>query len=120
MEIAGYDINGVIDLIINDGDGVSLVHFIRTREEMKSFHAFYMELLSFYAISLKENEDINVENLILYVLDESKIYETEFNKNEFVLDYLESIVKNIDNNDYSKHTVHCDKCEFSSLICKSI
>ena len=120
LEIAGYDINGVIDLIINDGDGVSLVHFIRTREEMKSFHAFYMELLSFYAISLKENEDINVENLILYVLDESKIYETEFNKNEFVLDYLESIVKNIDNNDYSKHTVHCDKCEFSSLICKSI
>ena len=120
LEIAGYDINGVIDLIINDGEGVSLIHFIRTREEMKNYHLFYMELLSFYAIALKENDDVEVENLMLYVLDESKLYEIEFNKNEFITEYLESVIENIDNNDYSKHIVHCDKCPFASLICNSI
>ena len=118
LEIAGYDINGVIDLIIGDGDGVSLVHFIRTRDEMKNYHMFYMELLNYYALALSENEDVFVQNLILYVLDESKLYEIEYNKNSFINDYLESLVKNIDNNDYIKHTVHCHDCPYSSLICK--
>ena len=117
IEILGYDINGVIDLLINDGDGVSLVHFICTRDKIRNFHTFYMSLLNYYAIALNESEEVNIVNLILYVLDEAKLYEIEFKNDNFILDYLESVVLNIDDNDYIKHKVNCGMCEFSSLLC---
>ena len=118
LEVNGYDINGVIDLIINDGEGVSLVHFIRSRDEMKNYHSFYMELLGYYALALMEREDVRVENLILYVLDEGKLYEKEFVKNEFIIEYLSGIVDKISDDEYSKHYINCDKCEFNALICQ--
>ena len=118
LEVRGYDINGVIDLMIADGEGVSLVHFIRTRDEMKNYHSFYMELLSYYALALSEREDVKVENLILYVLDEGKLYEKEYVKDEFIVDFLDGVVKNVSEDNYSKHSVNCDKCEFNDLICQ--
>lgn len=118
LEVKGYDINGVIDLVISDGEGVSLVHFIRTRDDMKNYHSFYMQLLNYYAMALSETEDVKVENLILYVLDEAKLYETEYFKDEFILEFLESVVKNISQDNYSKHCANCDKCEFNGLICQ--
>ncbi len=119
LEVGGYDINGVIDLIVSDGDGVSLVHFIRTRDGMKNYHSFYMELLSYYAIALKEREDVEVENLMLYVLDEGKLYEMEFVKSEFVLEYLAGVVDNISRDSYSKHYVSCGECKFNGLLCQN-
>lgn len=118
LEVSGWDINGIVDLIIRDGDGVSLVHFIRTRDNMCNYHSFYMELLNYYAIALKERMDVEVENLILYVLDEAKLYEVEFNDNEFIMDYLAGVVDNISDNNYSKHLVNCQSCEFSGLTCR--
>ena len=118
LEVSGYDINGVIDLIVRDGDGVSLVHFIRTREGMENYHSFYMELLGYYALALKEREDVNVENLMLYVLDEGKLYEKEFSRDELISDYLASVVRRISRNEYSKFRVSCDRCEFNGLICQ--
>ena len=118
LEVNGYDINGVVDLIVNDGDAVSLVHFIRTRDEMKNYHSFYMKLLSYYALALKEREDVDVENLMLYVLDEGKLYETEFVRDEFVLEYLASVVESISDDDYSKHHINCGHCDFNGLICQ--
>ena len=85
---------------------------------MKNYHSFYMDLLGYYAIALSEREDVKVQNLMLYVLDESKLYEKEFVKDEFILKYLEGVVDNISNDEYSKHFVNCDKCEFSDLICQ--
>lgn len=117
LEVGGYDINGVIDLVISDGDGVSLVHFIRTRDAMKNYHSFYMELLSYYALALSEREDIVVENLILYVLDEGKLYEKEYVKSEFIEEYLSGIVGSVSKNDYAKYKVNCEACEFNGLIC---
>ena len=118
LEVKGYDINGTVDLVINDGDGVSLVHFIRTRDEMRNYHSFYMELLSYYALALGESEDVRVENLILYVLDEGKLYEKEYVKDEFIMEYLESVVGKISSDDYVKHTVNCSECEFNGVICQ--
>lgn len=119
LEVSGYDVNGVIDLIISEGEGVSLVHFIRTRDEMNKYHSFYMELLNYYARALSETEDVKVENLLLYVLDEGKLYEKEYVKDDFIVEFLESVVKNISNDNYSKHCVNCDKCEFNGLICQA-
>ena len=119
LEVGGYDINGTIDLIISDGGGVSLVHFIRTRDEMKNYHSFYMELLGYYALALKEREDVDVENLMLYVLDEGKLYEREFSKDGLVLEYLESVVGRISEDNYSRHHVSCGRCEFNGLICQN-
>ena len=118
LEVAGYDINGTIDLIVSEGDGVSLVHFIRTRDEMKNYHSFYMDLLAYYAMALHEREDVKVQNLILYVLDEAKLYEIEYRSDEFISDYLAGVVKNIASNSYCAHRVGCGKCEFSNLICQ--
>ena len=105
--------------MIADGDGVSLIHFIRTRDEMKNYHSFYMQLLGYYAIALKEREDVDVENLMLYVLDEGKLYEMHFSRDEFVMEYLESVVGRISDDDYSRHHVSCADCEFSGLLCKN-
>ena len=118
LEVAGYDINGVVDLIIRDGDGVSLVHFIRTRDLMRNYHSFYMELLGYYAMALKERMDVEVENLILYVLDEAKLYEKEYDESEFIEEYLTNVVLNISDDNYSKHTVNCGQCEFCGLTCQ--
>ena len=118
LEVKGYDINGVVDLIVRDGDGVSLVHFIRTRDGMKNYHSFYMELLSYYALALSEREDVNVENLMLYVLDEGKVYEMEYVRGEFITDYLAGVVEKIASDDYAKHGVSCGQCEFNGLICQ--
>lgn len=118
LEVAGYDINGVIDLIIRDGDGVSLVHFIRTRDAMRNYHSFYMELMGYYALALQERMDVQVENLILYVLDEAKLYEIEFSEDDFIMDYLAGVVRNISNDTYSKHLVSCGECEFCGLTCQ--
>jgi CRISPR/Cas system-associated exonuclease Cas4 (RecB family) len=97
---------------------VSLVHFVRTRDGIRNYHAFYMELLGYYALALREREDVNVENLMLYVLDEGKLYENEFKENEFVSEYIASAVKSISENEYPKFRVNCDSCEFSGLICQ--
>jgi DNA helicase-2/ATP-dependent DNA helicase PcrA len=118
LEVAGYDINGVIDLIIRDGDGVSLVHFIRTRDAMRNYHSFYMELMGYYALALQERMDVQVENIILYVLDEAKLYEIEFRENDFLMDCLAGVVRNISNDTYSKHLVSCGECEFCGLTCQ--
>jgi CRISPR/Cas system-associated exonuclease Cas4 (RecB family) len=118
LEVSGFDVNGVIDLIVRDGDGVSLVHFVRTRDGIRNYHAFYMELLGYYALALREREDVNVENLMLYVLDEGKLYENEFKESEFVSEYIASAVKSISANEYPKFKVNCDSCEFSGLICQ--
>jgi len=118
LEVAGYDINGVVDLIIRDGDGVSLVHFIRTRDGMRNYHSFYMELMAYYAMAVKERMDVEVENLILYVLDEAKLYEREYEESEFIEEYLSGVVSNISDDSYSKHTVNCGECEFCGLTCQ--
>ena len=85
---------------------------------MKNYHSFYMQLLGYYALALSEREDVEVENLILYVLDEEKLYEMEYVKDEFIEDFLEGVVKNISNDNYSRHPISCDRCEFNGLICQ--
>ena len=119
LEVGGYDINGTVDLIVSDGEGVSLVHFIRSRDGMKNYHSFYMELLGYYAVALKEREDVVVENLMLYVLDEGKLYERQFVRDEFVMEYLAGVVERISNDDYSRHYAGCGGCEFTGLICRN-
>ena len=76
-----------------------------------------MELLGYYGLALSEREDVNVENLMLYVLDEGKLYEKEYVRDEFILEYLAGVVENISHDDYTKHTVRCSGCEFNGLIC---
>lgn len=118
LEIEGYDINGVCDLVIAEEDGVSLVHFIRTRDEMQNYHSFYMELLSYYALGLSESKDYNIINLYLYVLDESKLYEREYVKSDFTREFLSSVVNNIAQDRYSRHTANCRMCEFCGVTCR--
>ena len=77
-----------------------------------------MELLEYYALALKEKKDVKVENLMLYVLDEAKLYEQPFQQTDLIKDYLSSVVLNIASNEYSKFTINCDKCEFHNMICQ--
>ena len=117
LEVHDYMINGVVDLIIRDGEGVSLVHFIQSRDKIRNYHHFYMDLLGYYAMALTQVEDVKVENLILYVLDEAKIYEQEYREDAFLIKYLEGVIQNIDGDDYTKHRVNCKDCEFNDYLC---
>lgn len=118
LEVDGYDVNGTIDLIVRQNeDSVNLVHFIRSRDEMRNYHYFYMQALSYYAYALLENDDYNISSLILHVLDENKQYEMPFEGDDFILDYLKSVVSHIENDDYPKHVVNCKNCEFSGMTC---
>ena len=121
LEVDGYDVNGIIDLIVRQNDGgVSLVHFIRSRDEMRNFHYFYMENLLYYAYALLENEEFQVNSLILHVLDENKQYEIDFDvSNDFVIEFLSSVIRNIEDEKYPRHSVNCTNCEFADSTCKS-
>jgi hypothetical protein len=76
-----------------------------------------MELLGYYALALSEREDVNVENLMLYVLDEGKLYEKEYVESEFIEEYLAGVVDCVSRDEYVRYHVGCDRCEFSGLIC---
>lgn len=118
LEIGGYDVNGIIDLIVRENDtSVNLVHFIKSRDEMRNYHYFYMQMLCYYAYALLENENFEINSLILHVLDENKQYEISFERNDFIFDYLKSVITHIENDDYPKHVVNCRNCEFSSVTC---
>ncbi|WP_406533455.1 UvrD-helicase domain-containing protein [Methanobrevibacter sp.] len=120
LEIGGYDVNGIIDLITKENDGsVNLVHFIRSRDDIRNYHNFYMESLHYYAYALLENDDFEINSLILHVLDENKQYEIAFDEDEnIILDYLKSVVSHIEADSYPKHEVNCPNCEFSEVTCR--
>ena len=120
LEVEGYDINGIIDLIVRENDGrVNLIHFIRSRDEMRNYHNFYMEMLLYYAYALLENDDFEISSLVLHVLDENKQYEIAFdNADGFIFDYLKGITDNIQHDEYSRHEVNCPNCEFNDVTCR--
>ncbi|WP_407422341.1 ATP-dependent DNA helicase [Methanobrevibacter sp.] len=119
LEIGGYDVNGIIDLIIRENDGsVNLIHFIRSRDDIRNYHNFYMETLHYYAYALLENDDFEISSLVLHVLDENKQYEMPFDAgNDFIFDYLKSVVSHIERDEYPKHEINCPNCEFSDVTC---
>ena len=120
LEVDGYDINGIIDLIVRENDtSVNLIHFIRSRDDMRNYHNFYMEILSYYAYALLENEELEISSLILHVLDENKQYEIPFDRtDDFVIDYLKGVVSHIERDSYPKHEINCPNCEFSDVTCR--
>ena len=119
LEIDGYDVNGIIDLIVKENNGgVNLIHFIRSRDDIRNYHYFYMEILSYYAYALLENDDFEISSLLLHVLDENKQYEISFDKsNKFIFEYLSGIVGHIERDDYPIHEVNCKNCEFNGITC---
>ena len=119
LEIEGYDVHGIIDLIIKENDGsLNLIHFIRSRDEIRNYHNFYMEMLFYYAYALLEKDDFEINSLILYVLDENKQYEIAFDsKNDFIFDYLAAIINHIEKDDYPRHEINCPNCEFLDVTC---
>ena len=119
LEIDGYDVNGIIDLIVKENNGgVNLIHFIRSRDDIRNYHYFYMEILYYYAYALLENDDLEISSLVLHVLDENKQYEISFDKsNKFIFEYLSGIVSHIERDDYPIHEVNCKNCEFNGITC---
>lgn len=120
LEVAGYDINGVIDLIVEEtGGSVNLIHFIRSRDDIRNYHNFFVEMMHYYAYALLENDDFEIASLILHVLDENKQYEIPFDPSDtLVLDYLASVADHIERDDYPRHEVNCMNCEFCGLTCR--
>ncbi|WP_295113908.1 ATP-dependent DNA helicase [uncultured Methanobrevibacter sp.] len=119
LEIDGYDVNGIIDLIVKENDtSVNLIHFIRSRDDIRNYHYFYMETLFYYAYALLENDDFEINSLILHVLDENKQYEIGFDKsNRFIYHYLSAVISHIEREDYPRHEINCRNCEFSGVTC---
>lgn len=119
LEVDGYDVNGMVDLIVRENEtSVNLIHFIRSRDEIRNYHYFYMETLAYYAYALLENEDLEINSLILHVLDENKQYEMAFDESgKFIFDYLSSVISHIENEDYPKHEINCKNCEYSGVTC---
>ena len=86
---------------------------------MRNYHNFYMEILSYYAYALLENEELEISSLILHVLDENKQYEIPFDRtDDFVIDYLKGVVSRIERDSYPKHEINCPNCEFSDVTCR--
>lgn len=120
LEVDGYDVNGMVDLIVRENDTcVNLIHFIQSRDDIRNYHNFYMEMLSYYAYALLENGEFEISSLILHVLDENKQYEIPFDRsNGFVIDYLKGVVSRIERDDYPRHEINCPNCEFSDVTCR--
>ena len=66
-------------------------------------------------ISALNNLDVKI-NYDLSQLTPEKA--KQYVKDEFIMEYLESVVGKISSDDYVKHTVNCSECEFNGVICQ--
>ena len=110
----GYTLTGIIDLIIREGNDITIVDFKTTDKPIdEKTRNKYIEQLSMYAIALKEDpeyKDYNINKGIIYTILNKEDNVHNYNLDEKQLDIMERkievIVKNIKEGNFNKR---CNK-----------
>lgn len=116
------DLNSTIDLVIEDDNKISLVHFIGSDTNIPNIE-MYKGFLLFYVTILKEFDeykDKEFSKVYLHSLENNKCHEIEFDENMevYVLEYLEEFTKSIYDNEFIKIRDNCSNCEYYGSVCK--
>lgn len=119
MDLGFCDLTGKIDLVIKDDDGISIVKFITSLEDIHNFNKFITNI-NFYGSLIKNHDDyveFDVKNIILHSIKENKQFSTPYDDN--IIKDLKKIVDNIFHDDFKVNNDYCDTCEFNNIICKN-
>ena len=120
-ELDDCNLYGTIDLIVNDGDGYSIVQFIGSNKRISNI-PLYELILHFYSSALRENEefkDKKFNRIILHSLQDNSII-VDVNIKDIYEKYgmreLNKIASNILNKRFKKDG-NCETCDYSKF-CK--
>lgn len=116
------DLTSIIDLVVEENDKLSVVHFIGTDlnipniEMYKGFLLFYISLLK----EMDEYKDKEFNKVYLHSMDNNERYEIDYDENmeKYVLTYLEEFTQAIYDNQFIKLRDYCSKCEYYGSVCK--
>lgn len=119
------DLNGTIDLIVENDDGsVSIVQFIGSNWKIERNLSIYMRFLQYYAIILKELDIVDgkpIRDIILHSIKEDVVYPPiliDVKNKKSILKRLNKITKEIVHEDFKKREKNCYSCDYKDGICK--
>lgn len=117
----GYTLTGIIDLIIKDGNDITIVDFKTTDKPIDSeTKNKYIEQLSMYAIALKEDpeyKDYNISKGMIYTIlskeDNVHYYDLDDKQLNIMEVKIEDTVKNIKEGNFGKrcNKSNCPTCK---------
>lgn len=116
------DLNSTIDLVIQEDNKISIVHFIGSDfnipnlEMYKGFLLFYISILK----EFDEYKDAEFNKVYLHSLENNERHEIEYDENmeSYVLEYLDEFTKLIHDNHFEKFRDYCENCEYYGNVCK--
>jgi len=112
-----YNLTGQIDLLVRDGDDITIVDFKTTDTDLKKVssddHEKYLQQLSMYALALKDNpdfKDYNINKGIIYAIKNNDMlyYDLDDKQLSRVESQIEDTVRNIKDKKFDK--CNDDKC----------
>lgn len=114
-----------IDLIIREDDGkISIVKFIISDDKIKNYINYYTNNLNYYGHLLKKHREFkheSIKNINLYCLKSNKMITNEYDENKpiFIEKVLINTLENIDKQEFARHKINCEKCEFKDILCEN-
>lgn len=117
------EINGTVDLIVEEGDNeISIVQFIGFEDNVINYLDEYMKYQYFYTSIMNDAEEFKgykFKNIILHSIDKNSVhiipYQSKFE--DEVLDNLEDIATNIFEEKFDKNLFKCVNCRFHGKYC---
>lgn len=113
-----------IDLIIKEDDeNISIVKFIISDENIKNYLNHYMNNLNYYGHLLERNREYknySIKNINLYCIKNNKMITNEYDENKpiFIEKILINTLENIDKQNFTRHKINCENCEFKDILCR--
>lgn len=113
----GYNLTGKIDLIVKEGNDITVIDFKTTEKPIKeSDKKKYLEQLSIYAIALREDpqyKDYNIKKGMIYTIKNNKQYHFDLT-DEIISNMekeIEETVEKIKNHEYPRcNKANCQSC----------
>ena len=116
------DLNSLVDLVIEEDNKISVVHFIGSDSNIYNMD-LYKGFLLFYVTVLKdfdEFKDKEFNKVYLHSLKNNKRHEIKYDETmeSYVLEYLDEFTKTIHDNKFIKRRDNCSNCEYYGSVCK--
>ena len=115
------DLHSVIDLVIEEEDKISIVHFVGSDESISDID-LYMTNLMYYFTLLKDIDkfkDCEFNKIYLHSLKNNKRHEKVYNEEleEGAIEIMDYIIEQIYKNEFSRDG-KCENCEYFNSVCK--
>lgn len=116
------DLNSVVDLVVEEDNKFSVVHFIGSDDNIPNIE-MYKGFLLYYVSILKDFEefkDKEFNKVYLHSLENNLRHEIDYDETmeSYVLEYLNQFTKEIHDNQFDKSRTNCSNCEYYGNVCR--